>query len=90
VNSIQTEANARNNAHHPPDLAWLSLRQEEVTEFINGMAAIFESGNDGEVRACAGIVGFADLLRGDSIKGVLEAHVAAGGGRFRGIRNIVA
>jgi L-fuconolactonase len=60
------------------------------TEFINGMAAIFASGNYGATRACAGIVGFADLLLGDPVKGVLEAHIAAGGGRFRGVRNIAA
>ena len=34
---------------------------------------------------CAGIVGYADL-RGDRVEDVLRAHVAAGQGRFRGIR----
>lgn len=60
------------------------------TEFITGIAAMFASGNYGPTHACAAMVGFADLLMGDSIKPVLEAHVAAGGGRFRGIRNISA
>ncbi|WP_394763923.1 amidohydrolase family protein, partial [Phenylobacterium sp.] len=36
---------------------------------------------------CAGIVGKADLLLGEAVKPVLEAHIQAGGGRFRGIRN---
>jgi L-fuconolactonase len=35
---------------------------------------------------CAGIVGFADLTLGDSVQAVLEAHLAAGRGRFRGVR----
>ena len=44
------------------------------------------SGLYGDVRACAGIVGHADLKLGDAVREVLEAHIAAGGGRFRGIR----
>jgi L-fuconolactonase len=36
---------------------------------------------------CAGIVGYCDFrLRGKQVDAVVEAHVAAGGGRFRGIR----
>jgi L-fuconolactonase len=38
----------------------------------------------------AGIVGFADLTLGDAVADVLDAHVAAGGGRFRGIRHVSA
>lgn len=34
----------------------------------------------------AGIVGYADLRLGDAVEDVLEAHRAAGRGRFRGIR----
>ncbi|MBV9840896.1 MAG: amidohydrolase family protein [Sphingomonadaceae bacterium] len=41
-------------------------------------------------RLAAGIVGFADLLLGDAVAEVLEAHVAAGDGRFRGIRQMTA
>jgi L-fuconolactonase len=65
------------------------------TEFANGVAAMCASGYGG-VQACAGIVGFADLLLGDSVRPVLEAHIAASGGlasaggRFCGIRHIVA
>ncbi|OWU85812.1 amidohydrolase [Oceanicola sp. 22II-s10i] len=39
---------------------------------------------------CAGIVGFADLTLGGAVAEVLEAHKAASGGRFRGIRHITA
>ncbi len=57
------------------------------TEFVNGVAAMSASGLFGDLRACAGIVGRADLQLGESVTPVLEAHIAAGGGRFRGIRN---
>ncbi len=35
---------------------------------------------------CAGIVGYTDFRLGERVEAVLEAHVAAGRGRFRGIR----
>jgi L-fuconolactonase len=35
---------------------------------------------------CAGIVGYTDFRIGDRVDAVLEAHVEAGKGRFRGIR----
>ncbi len=38
------------------------------------------------MRLCAGIIGFADLALGARVGEVLAAHIAAGGGRFRGIR----
>jgi len=56
------------------------------TEFVGGMAAMSASGQYGDVRACAGIVGHADLCFGDPVADVLLSHVAAGHGRFRGIR----
>jgi L-fuconolactonase len=57
------------------------------TEFVNGVAAMSASGGYGPAKLCAGIVGFADLALGERVKPVLEAHVRAGGGRFRGIRH---
>lgn len=58
------------------------------TEFVNGVAAMSASGTYGRTRACAGIVGHADLrLPPDTVDAVLQAHIAAGGGRFRGIRH---
>ena len=59
------------------------------TEFANGVAAMCASGIYGDVRVCAGIVGHANLALGAEVQAVLEAHIAAGGGRFRGIRHIV-
>ena len=57
------------------------------TEFVNGIAAMSASGLYGKARVAAGIVGHADLCLGDAVAGVLQAHVRAGGGRFRGIRH---
>ncbi|THD64735.1 amidohydrolase family protein [Phenylobacterium sp.] len=65
----------------------VELRGVGETEFVNGVAAMSASGVYGETRACAGIVSRADLLLGDAVVPVLEAHIRAGGGRFRGIRN---
>jgi predicted TIM-barrel fold metal-dependent hydrolase len=48
------------------------------------------SGGYGATRVCEGIVGHADMLLGTAVEPVLAAHVAAGGGRFRGIRHITA
>jgi predicted TIM-barrel fold metal-dependent hydrolase len=63
------------------------LKPVGETEFVNGIAAMCASGLYGEVRACAGIVGHADLTLGAAVNEVLEAHLQAGGGRFRGIRH---
>ncbi|MGE0386853.1 MAG: amidohydrolase [Gammaproteobacteria bacterium] len=38
----------------------------------------------------AGMVGFADLRLGDAVGEVLDAHLAAGGARFRGVRFMAA
>jgi predicted TIM-barrel fold metal-dependent hydrolase len=60
------------------------------TEFVNGVAAMSASGGYGKTKVCAGIVGHADLRLGSRVRPVLEAHIRAGGGRFRGIRHITA
>ncbi|MGZ5151590.1 MAG: amidohydrolase family protein [Burkholderiales bacterium] len=54
-------------------------------EFASGVAAMAASGN---ILICAGIVGSADLRAGAEVEPVLDAQIAAGGGRFRGIRFI--
>jgi len=58
-------------------------------EFVNGTAAMSASGRYGKNRLCAGIVGHADLRLGDGVARVLEAQIAAGDGRYRGIRHSV-
>lgn len=66
------------------------LRPVGETEFVNGVAAMSASGIYGPTRVCAGIVGHADLRLGAAVQEVLEAHLRAGGDRFRGIRQIAA
>ena len=56
------------------------------TEFVNGIAAMSASGQYGPARLCAAIIGLAELRLGDGVAKVLEAQIAAGDGRFRGIR----
>ncbi len=60
------------------------------TEFVQGIAAQSASGGYGNLRACAGIVGSADLSLGDRVAQVLEAQIAAAPNRFRGIRHRAA
>jgi predicted TIM-barrel fold metal-dependent hydrolase len=67
-----------------------ALRPLGETEFVNGIAAQAASGGFGPTMACAGIVGFVDLTLGDRAAPVLEAHMAAAGTRFRGVRNRTA
>ena len=56
------------------------------TEFVNGIAAMSASGGFGKSRIAAGIIGTVDPRIGDLAGDVLDAQIAAGGGRFRGIR----
>ena len=57
------------------------------TEFVNGIAAMSASGLYGPTRVAAGIISTVDLRIGAAAGAVLDAHIAAGGGRFRGIRH---
>jgi len=63
------------------------MRPVGETEFVAGIAAMSDSGGYGKTRVAAGIMGFADLTAGDWVTPVLEAHIRAGGGRFRGVRH---
>ena len=69
----------------PPEMAAIG-----ETEFANGVAAMSASGQYGATKVCAGIVSYADMTLGAKVEKVLEAHVRAGNGRFRGIRHITA
>ena len=55
-------------------------------EFVNGIAAMSASGNYGPCRVAEAIIGHADVTIGARAREVLEAQLAVGGGRFRGIR----
>jgi predicted TIM-barrel fold metal-dependent hydrolase len=59
-------------------------------EFVNGVAAQGASGLYGDYRPCAAIVGHADLTLGDAVQPVIEALIAAGNGRLKGIRHAAA
>lgn len=82
--SVFVECHAMYRADGPEE-----LRPIGETEFVNGIAAMSASGGYGDCRVAA-IVGCADLRLGDRAKAVLEAHIAAGNGRFRGIRTWTA
>jgi L-fuconolactonase len=60
------------------------------TEFVNGIAAMSASGLYGTTRVAEGIVGFAELRLGAAVEQVLQAHIRAGNGRFRGVRQMTA
>ena len=66
------------------------MRPIGETEFVNGIAAMSGSGAYGSSKIAAGIVGTVDLTIGALAGEVLDAHIVAGGGRFRGIRRAVA
>ena len=81
VSSIFMQFRAMYRAGVPAEMAPVG----EI-EFANGLAAICASGRHGDIRLCEGIVGHAVLLHGDAIAAPLEAMVAAGNGRLKGIR----
>src|SRR6185312_12602610 len=64
-----------------------AFRPVGEVEFVNGAAAMAASGAYGKTLVAHGIVGHANLLLGDGARAVLEAEIAAGNGRFRGIRH---
>ena len=67
----------------------VALRPVGETEFVADVAR--QAGQRGvKTRVCAGIVGYADLELGDGVDAVLQAHIEAGDGRFRGVRHILA
>jgi predicted TIM-barrel fold metal-dependent hydrolase len=82
VATVFMECHVMYRAHGPEE-----MRSVGQTEFVAGVAAMSESDGYGPTRVAAGIVGNADLALGDRVEPVLEAHVRAGGGRFRGVRH---
>jgi predicted TIM-barrel fold metal-dependent hydrolase len=63
-----------------------ALRPVGETEYVAAATAPLQTGKPQVAR---GIVGYADLRRGAAARGVLEAHLQAGEGRFRGVRHLV-
>ena len=66
------------------------MRPVGETEFVAGVAAMSDSGGFGKIKVAAGVVGYADLTAGEWVTPVLQAHIRAGGGRFRGVRHSAA
>lgn len=64
-----------------------ALRPVGETETVAAVAEESAGIGTAEIK---GIVGFADMMLGDAVDGVLDAHDAAGKGRFRGIRHATA
>jgi L-fuconolactonase len=63
-----------------------AMRAVGETEFVAGVAAMSDSGSFGPTRVAAAIVGGLDMTLGTGVEPVLDAHIAASGGRFRAIR----
>ena len=81
VSSVFIECGAMFRSQGPE-----AFRPVGETEFVKGIAAMSASGQYGNCRVAAGIVGTVDLKIGDASADVLDAQIEAAGGRFRGIR----
>jgi predicted TIM-barrel fold metal-dependent hydrolase len=82
IATVYVEARSMYRADGPD-----ALRPVGEVEFANGAAAMSASGGYGPAAICAGIVGHVNLLLGEGAGAVLDAEIAAGNGRFRGIRH---
>ncbi len=82
IATVYVEARSMYRAQGPE-----AFRPVGEVEFANGAAAMSASGGYGPAAVCAGIVGHVNLLLGEGAHPVLEAEIAAGQGRFRGIRH---
>jgi len=85
VRTVFVECQAMYRGDGPPE-----MRPVGETEFVQGIAAQSASGQYGPTAVAAGIVSFADLMLGDAVAPVLEAHMVAGAHRLRGIRHSCA
>jgi L-fuconolactonase len=79
--SIFVDAHTMYRSHGPE-----AMKSVGEVEFVNGIAAMADSGMFGDTKVCAGIVGGVDLTIGPAVEEVLLAHMQAGGIRYRGIR----
>lgn len=79
------ECRAMHSDHGPQH-----LRPVGETAFVTDLAEAHARAMPGATNIAAAIIGYADLTLGAAVNEVLQAHIAAGRGRFRGIRNIAA
>jgi predicted TIM-barrel fold metal-dependent hydrolase len=82
IATVYVDCRSMYRAHGPE-----AFRPVGEVEFANGVAAMSASGGSGPAAICAGIVSHVNLLLGEAARPVLEAEIAAGNGRFRGIRH---
>lgn len=85
VSTVLVEANSFHRAGGPAH-----LRAVGEVEFANGVAAMSASGRYGTAQVCAGIVARAALDQVDTLDQALDALLAAGNGRLRGVRHSTA
>ena len=78
VSTIFVECRAMYRAEGPTE-----MRPVGEIEFVRGLAAMSASGGFGTCRIAEGIVGHADLTLGARVREVLEAEIAASGGRMQ-------
>ena len=83
--TVYVECGAMYRSDGPPE-----LRSVGEVEFANGAAAMGASGVYGNVRVCAAIVAYGDLLLGSRLAPVLEQYLNVSGRRVRGVRQISA
>ena len=81
VKTVFVECGTMYRKEGPPE-----KRPVGETKFARGMTAESAGGQYGATAVAAGIVGFVDLTLGAGVASVIEAHLAAGKKRFRGIR----
>jgi L-fuconolactonase len=81
VSTIYVECQSMYRAHGPAH-----LKPVGETEFAVGQAAIAASEKYTKCRAAEAIIAHADLTLGERTREALEAHIAAGHGRVKGIR----
>ena len=85
VSTVFIECGARYRADGPE-----SFRPVGETEFVVGEAERAAGIAGCSTKVAAGIVGHVDLRFGTEVGAVLQAHIEAGAGRFRGIRHCVS
>jgi len=78
--SVYMQAQTRYRSQGPD-----ALKPVGETEYV---AAVADASAAGRPEVAKAIVGHADLRLGASVRDVLEAHLQAGRGRFRGIRHL--
>lgn len=83
VGSVYIETQAMARARGPQH-----LRPIGEIEFANGVGAMSSSGLYGPCRACAAIVGYAEISAGDRVAEFLDRAIATAPDRFRGVRQM--